>query len=100
MSEANEDRREHADSTAPASDEDAFGPAGREDEEIDDEAPTLRRPPVGDDGDRWFGRDTLTSAAVFAIGVATLAYAAISGSPPYPQRALASGASVAAEAAR
>jgi hypothetical protein len=68
--------------------------------DIDDEAPTLRRPPVLDDIEgRWFGRDTVTSAAVLALGVATLVYAAV-GSPPYPQRALASGTSAGALAAR
>ena len=97
MSEAHELPSEDADSIPPTSDLDVFVPAGQE-EEIDDEAPTLRRPPAADD--RWFGRETLTSAAVFALGLATLAYAATAGSAPYPQRALASGASVAAEIAR
>ena len=69
-------------------------------DDIDDDAPTLRRPPVLDDVEGpWFGRDTLTSAAVFLLGVATLAYAA-ADSPLYPQRALASGMSAGALASR
>jgi len=67
-------------------------PRGDPGADVDDRTPTVRIPPVP--ANRWLGRETLTSVAVLALGLGMVGYAA-AGPSAQPQRALASGASVA-----